>query len=61
VARAAYAEVAGATVAAPTPRFSATPTAPGEPPERGADTTALLAELGYSPDEAATLRESAAS
>jgi alpha-methylacyl-CoA racemase len=57
IARAAYVEVAGASVAAPVPRFSATPTTPGEPPERGADTSALLAELGYSPDEAAALRE----
>jgi alpha-methylacyl-CoA racemase len=58
VARGAFVEVAGATVAAPVPRFSATPTTPGEPPERGADTAALLAELGYRPDEAAALRES---
>jgi alpha-methylacyl-CoA racemase len=58
VARAGYVEVAGATVAAPAPRFSATPTRPGEPPERGADTTALLVELGYSSDEASALRES---
>jgi alpha-methylacyl-CoA racemase len=58
VARGAYVEVAGATVAAPVPRFSATPATPGEPSVRGADTTALLAELGYGPDEAAALRES---
>jgi len=55
VARAAYVEVAGAIVAAPAPRFSATSTRPGEPPQRGADTTALLAELGYSAAEAAAL------
>jgi alpha-methylacyl-CoA racemase len=60
VARTTFVEVAGAAVAAPVPRFSATPTRPGEPPERGADTAALLAELGYSPDETAALRESGA-
>ena len=58
VARTAFVEVAAATVPAPAPRFSATPTTPGVPPERGADTAALLAELGYRPEEAAALRDS---
>jgi alpha-methylacyl-CoA racemase len=58
VARSAYVEVGGATVAAPVPRFSATATRPGEQSERGADTAALLAELGYSSAEAAALRQS---
>lgn len=58
VARAAYVDVAGATVSAPVPRFSATPARPSEPPERGTDTTSLLAELGYNADEVAALRAS---
>ena len=57
VARTAFVEVAAATVPAPAPRFSATPTTPGVPPERGADTAALLAELGYRPEDAAALRD----
>lgn len=58
--RGSYVDVAGATVAAPAPRFSRTATAAGEPPERGADTAGLLAELGYASDEVAALRESGA-
>ena len=57
VARTAFVEVAAAIVPAPAPRFSATPTTPGVPPERGADTAALLAELGYRPEDAAALRD----
>lgn len=60
VARTAFVDIAGATVAAPVPRFSATPATPGEPPERGADTAELLAELGYTAGAAAELRESGA-
>jgi crotonobetainyl-CoA:carnitine CoA-transferase CaiB-like acyl-CoA transferase len=56
-ARQAYAEVAGVSVAAPVPRFSATPaTLPGPPPATGADTGQVLAELGYSDDRLAELR-----
>ena len=60
VARGSYVDVAGATVAAPTPRFSTTPTTAGAPSERGADTEALLGELGYGTDATAQLRESGA-
>jgi alpha-methylacyl-CoA racemase len=57
VARGNYIEAAGVTVAAPTPRFSATATAPaGPPPRPGADTDALLTELGYSERQLAQLR-----
>jgi alpha-methylacyl-CoA racemase len=56
-ARQAYLEVAGVPVAAPVPRFSATPaTVPGPPPAAGADTERVLAELGYSADRLAELR-----
>jgi alpha-methylacyl-CoA racemase len=45
--RGSYIEVAGVTVAGPTPRFSGTPaTAGGAPPAIGADTEAVLTELG---------------
>jgi alpha-methylacyl-CoA racemase len=60
VARSSYVDVAGATVAAPTPRFSATATTAGTASERGADTEALLGELGYGADATAQLRESGA-
>ncbi|HJQ03452.1 MAG TPA: CaiB/BaiF CoA-transferase family protein [Jatrophihabitans sp.] len=57
MARGNYIEAAGVTVAAPTPRFSATATAPaGPPPRSGADTDALLTELGYSEQQLAQLR-----
>ena len=57
-ARQAYVEVAGVPVAAPVPRFSATPAAvPGPPPAAGADTGQVLAELDYSADRLAQLRE----
>ncbi|HST49509.1 CaiB/BaiF CoA transferase family protein [Jatrophihabitans sp.] len=56
-ARQAYAEVAGVPVAAPVPRFSATPaTVAEEPPAIGADTEKVLGELGYSADRLAELR-----
>jgi alpha-methylacyl-CoA racemase len=58
--RDSYIEVGGATVAAPAPRFSDTPATAGEPVARGADTEALLAELGYDEAGVAALRESGA-
>jgi alpha-methylacyl-CoA racemase len=57
-ARRSYIDVAGATVAAPAPRFSATPATAGAPPRRGADTAVILSELGYDEAEAAQLRAS---
>jgi alpha-methylacyl-CoA racemase len=59
-ARASYVDVAGAALAAPAPRFSATPSTAGEPPPAGADTAALLAELGYDEDALAELRTAGA-
>ncbi len=59
-ARASYVDVAGATLAAPAPRFSATPSAAGEPTPAGADTAAVLAELGYDQDALAELRTAGA-
>ena len=56
--RRSYVEVAGATVAAPVPRFSTTPAETAfAPPAIGADTTAILAELGYSADRIESLRD----
>ena len=56
-ARGSYLEVAGVTVAAPTPRFGATAADPaGPPPRPGADTDTLLAELGYSTQRRSQLR-----
>jgi alpha-methylacyl-CoA racemase len=56
-ARGAYVEVAGVPVAAPVPRFGATPaTVAGPPPVTGADTDRVLTELGYSADRLAELR-----
>ena len=55
--RGSYLQVAGATVAAPTPRFDRTPAQPaGEPPELGADTDAILGELGLAAERIAELR-----
>jgi alpha-methylacyl-CoA racemase len=54
--RMSYVTVGGATVAAPTPRFSATPGAPGQLSLPGADTAAVLAELGYSSVDVEALR-----
>ncbi len=56
VARAAYTSVGDATLAAPAPRFSATPGATGPLTTPGADTEAILAELGYSASELDELR-----
>ncbi|WP_375489796.1 CaiB/BaiF CoA transferase family protein [uncultured Jatrophihabitans sp.] len=47
VARGSFVDVAGATMPAPAPRFSATPGAAGEVPQVGTATEELLAELGY--------------
>jgi len=56
-ARGSYLEVAGATVAAPTPRFGATPAEPaGSPPEPGAQTEEILTGLGYPAGRIAELR-----
>lgn len=57
--RGRYVEVAGTTVAGPVPRFSGTPAAVAfDPPAIGADTEALLTDLGYTPDRIAELRAS---
>jgi alpha-methylacyl-CoA racemase len=58
--RGSFVDVAGASVAAPAPRFSETATTAAAPSERGADTAALLRELGYGTNEVAQLRESGA-
>ena len=58
--RVSYVSVGGAIVAAPTPRFSATPGAPGQLSLPGADTAAVLAELGYSSVDVEALRAAGA-
>jgi alpha-methylacyl-CoA racemase len=58
VARSAYVEIDGGLMPAPAPKFSATPASVGSVPSIGADTAALLAEVGFSADEVASLRES---
>ena len=56
-ARGAFVEVAGATQPTPAPRFSRTPPATPRPQAKvGADTEAVLAELGFSASEIAALR-----
>jgi alpha-methylacyl-CoA racemase len=58
-ARGTYREVDGLLQPAPAPRFSGTPTdIPPPAPAPGADTTAVLTDLGLSPTEITTLRES---
>jgi hypothetical protein len=47
-------------VAGPVPRFSVTDCAAAPVGEIGADTEALLAELGYGPDDVLMLRKSLA-
>jgi crotonobetainyl-CoA:carnitine CoA-transferase CaiB-like acyl-CoA transferase len=47
-------------LAAPAPRFSATPGATGPLTEIGADTSALLDELGFNAAERAELRTAGA-
>jgi alpha-methylacyl-CoA racemase len=55
-ARGTFTEVAGVTQPAPAPRFSRTPAGqPAPPPPPGGDTSAILAELGYSPAEITAL------
>jgi alpha-methylacyl-CoA racemase len=58
VARSAYAQVGGATLAAPAPKFSATPAGTTELTSVGADTAAVLAEVGYTDPELDGLRAS---
>lgn len=56
-----FVEVGGVVQPAPAPRFSATPTGlPSAPPEKGADTGAILELLGYSADQIGKLNESGA-
>jgi alpha-methylacyl-CoA racemase len=56
VARKTFTSVGEATLAAPAPRFSATPGATGALTEIGADTAAVLAELGFTTPELDELR-----
>lgn len=57
--RSSFITVEGSTQPAPAPRFSATPSAtPSAPVSAGADTSAVLAELGFSPEQIGRLRES---
>jgi alpha-methylacyl-CoA racemase len=56
-ARNSFAEVGGATVGAPAPRFSETPATARELTVSGAATDELLAEAGYSTEEVRRLRE----
>ncbi len=56
VARGSFTPVGDATLAAPAPRFSATPGATGPLTGIGADTAAVLAELGFTPAELDDLR-----
>jgi alpha-methylacyl-CoA racemase len=56
--RATFIEVAGVRQPAPAPRFSRTPSDhPAPPTESGADTAALLAEIGLSSEEVGDLRK----
>lgn len=54
--RRSFVEVDGYQVAAPVPRFSRTPTAPGPVSSPGADTAAILDELGITTAEREQLR-----
>ena len=57
-ARSTFVEVEGWSQPAPAPRFSATPAGPPAPsPSRGAHTTDILIELGFSDSEMDKLRE----
>jgi len=60
VERGSFVDIAGATVAAPAPRFSATTTTAAAPSERDTEADAILAELGYDDAGVAELRESGA-
>lgn len=55
-ARQSYVQVGGATLAAPAPKFSATPGQPTELTKIGADSAALLADAGYTDAELEQLR-----
>src|SRR5579872_29406 len=58
VARHMFTEVGGVVQPAPAPRFGRTPAgSPQPPPRHGADTNAILADLGYLAAEVADLRE----
>lgn len=60
-ARGSFVRVENVLQSAPAPRFSRTPAkAPIAPTAAGADTDSILAELGYSPEQIATLRANAA-
>jgi alpha-methylacyl-CoA racemase len=60
VARGSYVDVAGAAMPGPVPQFSATPGAIGEIHEVGADSAALLDELGYDAGAVEELRAAGA-
>lgn len=61
VARGALVDAAGVTVPAPAPRLSVTPLVPAAaPPDAGADTDAVLRELGRDDDDIVALRNSGA-
>jgi len=60
VARGSFVDVAGAPMPAPAPKFSKTPGAAGAIRELGADTAAILAELGCDDAELARLRAAGA-
>ena len=60
VARGSFAEVGGAPMPGPAPRFSRTPGTVGPPVELAAATAELLAEAGYSDAEVAELRTAGA-
>jgi alpha-methylacyl-CoA racemase len=60
-ARGTFVDVDGVLQPAPAPRYSTTPTAAARPPRTpGVDAEAILADLGYSPDEIHQLRREGA-
>lgn len=57
--RSTFISVEGVVQPAPAPRFTGTPQGtPSAPVGPGADTSAILAELGFSPEQIGTLRDS---
>ena len=61
VARQSFTEVGGESQVAPGPRFGRTPARPPRPaPGPGADTRAVLAEIGLGTDEVAALERDGA-